>query len=76
MRKTYITALVIAAVLALWLYSGDHSSKVVEGSLADANREAERIDADAAPTRVRVAVLQASERARTIKVRGSRAAIT
>ena len=70
MRKTYITALVIAAVLALWLYSGDHSSKVVEGSLADANREAERIDADAAPTRVRVAVLQASERARTIKVRG------
>lgn len=73
MRKTYITATVIAVVLVLWLYSGDHSSKVVEGSIADANRAAERIDTDTAPTRVRVSVLQASEQARIVKVRGKTA---
>ena len=70
MRKTYLTASVIAIVLVVWLYSGDHSTQVVEGSIAEQNRANERVDNDAAPTRVRVAVIQASEQPRLIKVRG------
>ena len=70
MRGTYITALVIAVILALWLYSGDHEQELIDGSIADNNRENARVLEDAAPTRVRVAVLEATERAKTIQVRG------
>ena len=73
MRKTYLTATVIAVLLILWLYSGDHSSALVEGSIADANRDAASIENDAAPTRVRVSVMQAVEQPRQIKVRGKTA---
>ena len=34
MRGTYITALVIAVILALWLYSGDHEQELIDGSIA------------------------------------------
>ena len=70
MRKTYVTAAVIALVLIAWLYSGDHSKDPIDGSIADINRANARIDADAAPTRVRVSVIEASEQARLVRVRG------
>lgn len=70
MRKTYLTATIIAVVLVVWLYSGDHSNQVIEGSIAEQNRASSRVQSDAPPTRVRVAVLQASEQPRLIKVRG------
>ena len=72
MRTTYITATVIALLLAAWLYSGqiDAPERVTPDSLAEQNRESARVNADALPTKVRVAVIDASEQARTIKVRG------
>ena len=72
MRTTYITATVIALLLAGWLLSGQLNKEeaTFNASLAEQNREQERVDADAAPTRVRVAVVQASEQQRFVKVRG------
>ncbi len=75
MRKTYFTATVIALILAAWLGSGllseDNSDKPL--SLAQQNREQERIREDIAPTRVRVAVLEAQPHQRKLKVRGKTA---
>ena len=75
MRKTYFTATVIALILAAWLGSGllseDNSDK--PQSLAQQKREQERIREDIAPTRVRVAVLEAQPHQRKLKVRGKTA---
>ena len=72
MRATYITAAIIALVLGGWLYSGQMNKEAVlePASLADQNRESARVQADATPTRVRVAVLDASEQTRSVRVRG------
>ncbi|NKB98373.1 MAG: efflux RND transporter periplasmic adaptor subunit [Pseudomonadales bacterium] len=70
MRTTYITALVIALVLLGWLYSGDHSTPAEPASIAELNRDQAEIDSDSIPTRVRVAVFDATEQSRIIKVRG------
>lgn len=72
MRSTYITATVIALLIVLWLGSGmlGQEATVQPTSLAESNRAQARIDQESAPTRVRVAVLQASERDRLVKVRG------
>ena len=70
MRKTYITATIIALIIAAWLYSGDHSSQLIEGSIADNNRQDSRVATDKVPTRVRVSVIEASEQPRLIRVRG------
>lgn len=70
MRKTYITAIVIAAILVLWLASGDHDQPLQKDSIAELNRAEADVAVDAAPTRVRVAVFEASEQAQTIQVRG------
>ena len=70
MRKTYITAIVIAVVLALWLASGDHDKELKQDSIAELNRAEADVAVDAAPTRVRVAVFEASEQAQMVKVRG------
>ena len=72
MRSTYITAVVIAIALIAWLLSGDllDEPPPQPATLADQNRENASVMADAAPTKVRVAVLQASEQQRTVKVRG------
>ncbi len=72
MRKTYTTATAIALLLAAWLGSGllseDRSGN--PESLAQQNREQDRIREDIAPTRVRVAVLEAQPHQRKLKVRG------
>ena len=72
MRSTYITATVIAIVLIAWLVSGQltEDPTPLSPSIADQNREQERVEADAAPTQVRVTVIDASEQARFVKVRG------
>jgi len=72
MRTTYITATVIAAIILAWLLSGalgePHSRS--PASIAELNRAQDSVREDTAPTRVRVSVLEASERARTVTVRG------
>lgn len=75
MRKTYITAIVIALVLATWLGSGviNDDASTQPGSLADQKREQVRVLEDLAPTKVRVAVLDATPQQRFIKVRGKTA---
>ena len=73
MRGTYITALVITAVVAIWLLSGFLTAE--EGvsehpSLADANALlAGRAD-DEAPTSVRAKIIHARTRPEQITVRG------
>ena len=72
MRTTYITATVIAVLLAGWLASGILGKEDTPNpaTLAEQNREQGRVDEDAAPTRVRVSVLQATPQQRLVKVRG------
>jgi len=72
MRTTYITATVIAVVLAVWLVSGNLSNDDTENpaSLADISREQDRVAEDAAPTKVRVTIIEATPQDRLIKVRG------
>ncbi len=72
MRKTYITAALIGILLAAWLISGQigQDSLTNPPSLAELKREQQRVQADAAPTRVRVSVIQAAEQNRYITVRG------
>ena len=73
MRTTYITATVIAVLLLAWLGSGfvnDEEDGARPGSLADQSREEDRVAEEAAPTKVRVTVMQASAQNRLIKVRG------
>lgn len=72
MRTTYITAIVIAVLLVGWLISGQlgQEDTPFAASIADSNREQADVMADAAPTQVRVTVVEASEQARYIRVRG------
>ncbi len=72
MRKTYLTAIAIALVLAGWLASGAVSDEppVRHASIAELQREQARIDEEAAPTRVRVQVIDATNQSRIVKVRG------
>jgi len=72
MRKTYITATLIAVALAGWLLSGQlgKDDTRTPASLAEMQREQQRVQDDSAPTRVRVSVIRASEQNRYVKVRG------
>ena len=72
MRTTYITSIVIAILIGAWLLSGQLGQPDAEfpDSIADQNREQARVDEDLAPTQVRVQVIDASEQARFIRVRG------
>lgn len=72
MRTTYITATIIALLLAAWLASGVLGEEEAPNpaTLAEQNREQSRVDEDAAPTKVRVSVLQATPQQRLVKVRG------
>jgi len=70
MRTSYITSFVIALFIGGWLYSGDHSETVETATLAEINRTQARVNIDRVPTQVRVAVLDATEQPRLVKVRG------
>ncbi len=70
MRRSYITSFVIALFIGGWLYSGDHSETVITTTLAEINRTQARVNIDRVPTQVRVAVLDATEQPRLVKVRG------
>jgi membrane fusion protein, multidrug efflux system len=72
MRTTYITAIIIALLLAAWLASGVLGGEETPNpaTLAEQNREQSRVDEDAAPTKVRVSVLEATPQQRLVKVRG------
>lgn len=72
MRTTTITAVVIAALIALWLFSGqlNRPEDAPLTSLAD-QREAQAAKLeDLAPTRVRARVSQATAKTRDIRLRG------
>jgi multidrug efflux system membrane fusion protein len=71
MRNTYVIASVIAAVILVWLGSGIAVQEDVRhASLADQNRDLVSKQADLIPTKVRVRVIEASERYREVEVRG------
>lgn len=72
MRTTYITATVIAIGLVAWLASGalDNTHSGDPASIAEANRQQASVQEDYQPTKVRVSVIEATERSRTITVRG------
>jgi len=69
MRNTYVFASVIAAVIVVWLGSGIAVQEDVRhASLADQNRDLVSKQADLIPTKVRVRVIEASERYREVEV--------
>ena len=72
MRSTYITAIVIAAAIAVWLYSGtlDGDQSPAHPTLAEANRASAANIEDRALTRVRVERLVAEARDQEVLVRG------
>jgi membrane fusion protein, multidrug efflux system len=72
MRGTYVTAIVIALVIGLWLLSGqiDREDTVVHTTLAEANRELAARAQDAAPTRVRARIVHAQPQYRQVVLRG------
>jgi membrane fusion protein, multidrug efflux system len=72
MRGTYVTAMVIALVIGLWLLSGqiDREDTVVHTTLAEANREIAARAQDAAPARVRARIVHAQPQFRQVVLRG------
>jgi multidrug efflux system membrane fusion protein len=72
MRSTYITSIIIAVLIGLWLYSGNLSREDVpeHPSLAQLNEEADARSEDQVATRVRARVHHASPRAERIRIRG------
>ncbi len=72
MRTTYITAIIIAVSLVVWLASGalDNEETAQPPSLAETKREQSRVNEDTAPTKVRVTVMDATTQNRIVKVRG------
>ena len=72
MRSTYIWSLTIAALLAIWLFSGQINSAPVEidPSIAEQNRADVEVGSDAIPTRVRAQRVRAVEKIRYASIRG------
>ena len=72
MRSTYITAIVIALALIAWLASGalNEERSGTPASIAELQREQASVREDTVPTKVRVAVIDASNQSRMITVRG------
>ena len=72
MRSTYIWSLTIAALLAIWLFSGQINSAPVEidPSIAEQNRADVEVGSDAIPTRVRARKVRAVEKIRYASIRG------
>lgn len=72
MRSTYIWSLTIAALLSIWLFSGQINSAPVEidPSIAEQNRADVEVGSDAIPTRVRAQKVRAVEKIRYASIRG------
>ena len=72
MRATYIWSLTIAALLSIWLFSGQINSAPVEvePSIAEQNRVADEVGDDTLPTRVRAQRVRAVEKIRYANIRG------
>lgn len=72
MRGTYITASVIALILALWLLSGQigRDQDTRHPTLAEAQRERGAEAQDSAPAQVRARVVQAVPQVREVVLRG------
>ena len=72
MRSTYITALIIATLIVVWLFSGlvDEPDVGDPASLAESKRAQSSVGEDGQKTRVRVAVQDAVEQYRYVTVRG------
>jgi multidrug efflux system membrane fusion protein len=71
-RTTYLTASAIAVAIVVWLLSGQIASgdPVRHPTLAESNAEADARTQDAAPTRVRARVMNASPQLQHIVLRG------
>ncbi len=72
MRSTYITAIIIAALVFAWLGSGQIRQKdeLPAASIAERNASAAAMQEEKSPTRVRVATIHSSERQRMATLRG------
>ena len=72
MRATYIWSLTIAALLSIWLFSGQINSAPVEvePSIAEQNRVADEVGDDTLPTRVHAQRVRAVEKIRYANIRG------
>ena len=72
MRSTYLTAIVIAMLIALWLLSGQINSDPAAANSTIAERNNQRLAqrADDAPTRVRGRIIRASPQLRHLRIRG------
>ena len=73
MRGTFITALVIALGLIIWLFSGmlgGEDDVAPPGSIAQANELADAVEDDRAPTRVRARIFEAEDFTRKLVIRG------
>ena len=72
MRGTYITAIVIALVIGLWLFSGQIDQEGIEEhpTVAQINEARAAELQDLAPTRVRARVLNASPQVEEVILRG------
>ena len=72
MRATYIWSLTIAALLAVWLISGQINSAPpeIDPSIAEQNRTNNAVSSDAIPTRVRAQKVRAVEKTRYANIRG------
>ena len=73
MRATYVTAIVIAVTMALWLASGQLGNATVEGehpTLAQINERNLAAVEDKTPTRVRARVIRAVQQTASVSLRG------
>jgi multidrug efflux system membrane fusion protein len=75
MRKTYVTALGIAAVIGVWFLSGqlDNQGPIRHPTLAELNAQSLALQQDKTPTRVRARVINASAQLQHVVLRGKTA---
>lgn len=72
MRATYITACAIAALVIVWLISGQfrEQPQPPAASIAEQNQRVDAMAEERVPTRVRIDTVHASEQPRVLSVRG------
>lgn len=72
MRTTYITACVIAALVLVWLATGQLRDPIEPpaSSIAEANQRAAALREERPATRVRIETIHASEQPRVLNIRG------